>query len=169
MSVLPLTLPDGRLTIDSTSMHTHAWNVTKVLALWMPPDVRGTSVLMSGSPGYRPKPKRPTITRRSLPIAICGEVDPDGAPFANPWVGLETNIDQLRSEVIDPTLVGDGTRYATLRMPSGSERGRPIHVLGLSEGRSVEGVNTFTGVPGVVLFATLDVEIPDGSFVAGGS
>jgi hypothetical protein len=168
MSVLCAT-ETGELTIDGTSMHCPAWNVTDLLDLWMPAAVRGTDRIMPGSPGVRAKPRRATVTRRSLPIAVCGEVGPDGSPISDYMAGLESNIDQLRADVIDPTGVGDGTRLAVIVMPSGNSRSRRIHIEGLTLGRHMEGVNQFTGQQGYVMLATLEISIPRGSFVAGGS
>lgn len=165
------THPDltGRLAIDGTSLHTPAWNATNLMPLWARGDVRGNSVVMPGSPGVRPKPKRVTITRRSIPMAFTGTMDEDGNRYANTWIGLEANLDTFYAAVVDQPGTGDGTRNAVLTMPSGSVRSRDIHVLGLSLGATVEGINTITGDYGTLLLATLDLEIPDGAFVAGGS
>lgn len=169
MSVL-CDLPEGTSTIDGTSMNCPAWSITSgYVDLWLPGDVRGSDVIMPGSPGVRAKRRRETATRFSLPMSVCGEVDNVGIPYADPWVGLEENINDLRSLVLNQPGSGDGTRNMVLTMPSGSQRSRRIHVLGFDRGATGEGTNNITGGWGVIMLGTLEISVPRGSFVAGGS
>lgn len=155
---------DGELTIDGVLMHTPAWNVLRVLALWMPGDQRGSDRLLPLTPGVIPYQRRLTVTRHSLPMAIHGEVDQAGVPYPNVWAGLEANIDYLKANVVAPTGTGDGTRPASLLMPSGATRTADIHVLDLVPGRVVAGTNMVTGDEGVGMLATLEISIPAGEF-----
>jgi hypothetical protein len=97
-------------------------------------------------------------------MVIFGEFDQAGNPVEAGWEGLEANIDYLRSNVADPTDVGDGTRPATLTMPTGAVRSADIHVLGITAGATAAGTNQLTGTEGVALLATLEISIPDGVF-----
>ncbi len=128
---------DGELTIGGVLMHTPAWNAYQ---------------------------RRLTVTRHSLPMAIFGEVNQGGVPYANEWAGLEANIAYLKANVVAPTGTGDGTRAASLLMPSGATRTADIHVVDLVRGRLVAGTNMITGAEGVGMLATLEISIPEGEF-----
>lgn len=156
--------PDGQLAIDGVSMHTPAWNVLTVVELWMPGNQRGLDRLLPLTPGVQAHQRRLTVTRHSLPMVIVGEVDENGDPNADLWAGLEANVATLHASVVAPTGVGDGTRAATLTMPSGAVRNADIHVEGLAAGRTIEGTNQSTGLPGVLMLATLEISIPAGEF-----
>ncbi len=127
----------GQLTIDSMDLCTPAYLFPDLRQLWMPATVRGQDRIIPGAIGVLPKRRRATVTTYDLTFLISGEVDASGTP-ASPGdstgihAQLEANIDALRSGVLDPTNVGDGTRAATLTMPSGDTRSADIHVLGLT-------------------------------------
>lgn len=163
------TNPEGTATIDGTSLNCPAWNFKDYVDLWLPGDVRGSDVIMPGSPGVRAMRRRETVTRRALDGAICGEVDMAGIPYADPWEGLEENINDLRSLILNQPGTGRGTRNMILTMPSGAQRSRAVHVLGIDRGAMGEGINQITGGWGVIMLVTLQLSIPRGSFVAGGS
>lgn len=146
--------PSGSLEINGISMHTSAWTVVDVTVLWMGADIRGADRILPTTPGVIPYRRRMTVTRHSLPMVIVGHVDQAGLPYADPWEGLETNIDYLRAWIVDPTNSGDGTLPASLTMPSGAVRTADIHVLGLNLGI----------VSRARMRATLDISIPEGVF-----
>lgn len=155
-----LTLDDahcqGTLTINGVLMHCPAWNVIRLVPLWLTPSVRGGPNRpipgIAGRVAYR---RRIDETVHSLPMMVSGLRDRTGAINANPWAGLEANIAYLRANVVDPTNATDGTRAATLVMPSGATRTANIQVIGMTEGNVVMYVQKFT----------LDVIIPAGAFV----
>lgn len=146
--------PSGALEINGVSMHTYAWTVVDVTQLWMGAEIRGQDRLLPTTPGVIPYRRRMTVTRFSLPMVIVGHVDQYNTPYADPWEGLEDNIDFLRAWVVDPTNVGDGTVPAELTMPSGSTRTADVHVLALTLGE----------VSRARLRATLEISIPEGVF-----
>lgn len=156
---------DGQLTIGGVLMHGYAWNILRLISLWMPGDQRGTDRLLPLTPGVIAYQRRLTVTRHSLPMAIAGEVNQAGVPYADVWAGLEANIAALKSTVVAPTGTGDGTRASSLVMPSGATRTADIHVLDLIPGRVVAGTNMMTGMEGVGMVATLEISIPAGEFV----
>lgn len=156
---------DGELEFDGFSLHRHSWFPTRLIDLWFGGDVRGADRLLPFQPGVIAYQRRFTVTRHSVPMVILGEVDPDGDPYPDIWVGLETNVGLLRAGLVDPTGVGDGTRSGTLTMPSGAVRTADAHILGLRLGQVVPGTDGFTGVEGIGLLATLEISIPAGRFV----
>lgn len=145
----------GGLSIDGVDLMTGAWAVLDLTPLWLTPNVRGVDRLIPGVDGVKPFRRRVTVTQHSLPFIVNGQVNSAGAPYANPWIGLQTNLDVLRAGVLDPTGATDGTRAATLTMPDGSTRTANVHVFGLTAGQRVQYVQLFT----------LELSIPSGGFV----
>lgn len=160
--------PTGELAIQGVSgwlsLHTYAWNVTDLLELWLGGDKRGQDRLLPGTADFIPYRRRYTVTTYSLPMVICGDVHQDGTPYADPWVGLETNLEFLRAQLIADPATTAGTRAATLTMPSGVDRSAAVHVLGITPGRHLEGTNQLSGAHGVVVEALLELSIPSGRF-----
>lgn len=157
MAGLNFTTFTGALTIGTTSMHCAAWDILDLRALWLPSAVRGADRLIPGAAGVRPKRRRRTVTTHSLPFLISGLADATGVGAcseADRVRQLEVNVYALRSAVLDPTNVGDGTRAATLVLPSGATLTADIHVLGFTE----------AAVSPDSLFGTLDISIPSGVF-----
>lgn len=146
---------NGVLSIDGVLLNCPAWDIVDLSDLWLGGDIRGDDRLLPGVGGVIAYPRRFTVTRHSLPMAIDGSVDQLGQENADPWVGLQDHIEYLRANVVDPTGVGDGTRPAVLQMPDGTGRYADVHVLRLIKGDIVEGR----------LLATLEISIPAGVFV----
>src|ERR1043165_5436525 len=111
MPLLSLVDPlcQGALTIAGVSMHTPAWIVVVLTPLWVKVDTRGgPNRAIPGIAGRVSYPRRKDETAHSLPFVVHGEVDRTGAVQANPWVGLQTNLDYLYANVIAPVDTGDG-------------------------------------------------------------
>jgi hypothetical protein len=144
----------GNLTIDGVAMMCPAWIVLNLHELWQPANQRGDDRLIPGANGVLALKRRPTVTQRSLNMLISGSVDRTGSANANKLIGLQTNLDYLRANVVDPTGVTDGTRSAVLTMPDGSTRTEPVHVTGLDFGDVRED--------GDWLRAVLTISIPTG-------
>lgn len=146
----------GRLTIGGVLLHVeNAWNVKDCRDLWRPAAVRGQDIVVPHAVGTMAVRRRRTVTVLSLPFVIGGFADRFGVRA----YGLEAlteqfeaNMDYLRANVLDPTNAGDGTRSATLQMPSGANRTGDLHVLGLTPATWWD-----FGMTG-----TLDLSIPDG-------
>lgn len=141
----------ARVSID---MHTPAWTIIDLLPLWLGAELRGDDRILPGVSGVIPYRRRNTVTQHSLPMIVIGSRDRLGAAYTDMWVGLESNINYLMNNVVSPTNTGDGTRSATLVMPSGAVRTANIHVLRLSLGTINSGI----------MKATLDISIPAGVF-----
>lgn len=149
----------GILTVNSVSLNTVAWDISDLTDLWFHYDVRGEDRILPGVNGVIPYRRRRAPTRHDLTIWIVGDVAANGTPFADPKIGMETNLATLDTNVIAPTNVGDGTRAASLAMPSGATRTASIHVLGL-----VKQQIHFNGTQSI-MEATLQISIPAGKFV----
>lgn len=149
----------GTLTIDGVLLNTPAWDLTDLTPLWVEATVRGGDRLLPGVAGVIPYRRRLDVTEHALPMLISGDVDEAGADQANAWIGLEANIETLRSTVIEPTNVGDGTRPATLTLPSGLTRTADVHVLGLRVSGAVGA-----GSSHALVRAVLQISVPAGRF-----
>jgi hypothetical protein len=146
---------DGDLTIDGVPMRCPAWAVLDLTDLWLPASVRGNNRIVPGAAGVIANPKRKTITRRSLVLAITGGFDLDGNENANPWVGLRDNIAYLVANVIDPPALPAVTRSAVLSLPDASTATADVQVFDLQLVHKVDAVGTWT----------FELEIPAGEFV----
>lgn len=169
--LLQATYPTGRLSILGTSgsyvsLHTHGWNFPNLLPLWRKGDKRGADRVISRAPGARGFPRRRTPTRYSLEGAVCGEVTQAGVANADPWVGLQVNLDFLHDELTATPSGSSGTRAARLTMPSGADFTANVHVLDLIPGRSIEGENQVYGHHGVLALVTLELDVLSGGFWA---
>lgn len=154
----------GSLVINNLAGNTQAWCIVDLSMLWIGADQRGADRLIPGSNGVRAQRRRRTITEYDLPMIIVGSVDKNGVIYADPWDGFQRNIDELKTTWTDPTGTGDGTRSATLTLPSGATRTASIHVSPLEADPPVSGRDVETGLPEVTALATLPISIPDGEF-----
>ncbi len=145
----------GSLSIGGVDMMTPAWVMLDLFPLWTGADVRGGDREIPGTSGFKPFRRRQTATKFALPMIITGYVDQFDVPFTNPWVGLESNLDYLRTNVVDPPNSNPGTKPSVLTMPSGATRSANIHVERLVEG--VQG--------GPSRQCVLNISIPAGLYV----
>lgn len=154
----------GTLTIDGVLLNTPAWDATDLTTLWVEASVRGGDRLLPGVAGVIPYRRRLDVTEYALPMLVSGDVDENGDDYADAWVGLETNLQWLWSNVVEPTNTGDGTRPATLTMPSGLERVADVHVLGLRVSSAVGAATR-----NALVRAVLQISVPAGRFEFAGS
>jgi hypothetical protein len=144
----------GDLSIGGVEMLCPAWTVLNLHVLQQPADQRGEDRLIPGANGVLALRRRNTVTRHGLQLLISGTHDRTGASVADRLEGLQANIDYLRTNVVEPTGSGDGTRSAVLTMPDGSARTEPVHVIGLEFGD--------LSLDGSWLRAVLTISIPSG-------
>lgn len=161
--------PTGRLSIEGASagwllLHTPAYNVTDVLDLWVEAARRGQNRLLPTTAGTIAYRRRTTQTDHLLPIAVCGDCDRNGVLYADPWIGLETNLEFLRVQLLADPGTTAGTRNARITMPSGVDRSAAIHCLGIERGATLQGTNQQSGGAGVVMLGQLAISIPLGRF-----
>lgn len=153
----------GMLTIGGVSLNGPAWDVPDLSGLWISGAVRGSDRVIPGAAGVLPFRRRRTVTEVTLEMIVVGMVDSAGLAYDDALQGLELNLEALRSGVVEPTNTGNGTRAATLTLPSGDTRAADVHVLGMDTGslvvRKIGGVATHARIR-----ATLDMSIPAGRF-----
>jgi hypothetical protein len=150
----------GTLTIGTVLLNCPAWDIPDLSPLWIEAAQRGRDRIIPGVAGVLAYRRRLDVTTHALRILISGDVEPDGTPYADAVIGLELNVELLRSSVVDPTNVGDGTRAATLTMPSGATRTADVHVTGLR----VSSTRADPHHRHALLVGALQVSIPTGRF-----
>lgn len=159
---------EGVLTIGSISMSpaNGAWGIVGdeqgrngLVHLWAGFDVRGEDRILPSATGVLAYPRRITATRRDLRLLIAGDViGQTGAAATDARVGLATNFEYLRANVLAPVVSATGTRAATLTVPGLATRSANIHVLGL-----VTQSYMLTEC-GSIAVCTLQISIPSGRF-----
>lgn len=142
------------LEIAGVPLSTPAWEHTNLYTLYGAAAVRGENVVMPGAIGVRPVRRRPTETNYTVDLAINGQRNWAGTPYADPMLGLATNIDHLRDNVIDPLATTNSLRAAIIHLPSGTLVAS-IQVLGF------EITEAFS--PGDVL-ASMEISVMQGAF-----
>ena len=144
----------GNLTIGGIAMLNPAFKVQNLPELWLPANQRGTDVIRPGVSGVKARLRRDTVTVRTLRLLIVGSADTSGAAVADLFEGLQANMDYIRTNVVAPTGLTDGTRSVVLTMPDGTTRTEPAHVQQMEVGRIVEN--------GAWALATIELSIPSG-------
>jgi hypothetical protein len=162
---------EGTLYISGVNMNRPAWAVlgdergkNGLVPLWIEADVRGDDRLLPSVTGVIPYRRRITVTRHDLRILVAGDVDVNGAPVANPTIGLENNLTYLRTNVVAPVASATGTRSAILTMPSGVTRTADIHVLDLVVQSYMFSPVVDGCSQGALLIGILQISIPSGRF-----
>lgn len=112
-----ITFPLHYLDIDGVPLSTPAWECTNLETLLSGADVRGEPRIIPGAIGVRPNLIRPTVTTYSLEIYFHGFADWEDNAYDDPHAGVLENVRQFKATVSNPTLVGTGTRTATLHVP----------------------------------------------------
>jgi hypothetical protein len=136
-----------------------AWRIKDHTPLKEPPAQRGDDRLIPGDSGRLAMLRRVDATTKRLDIWFFGINDVNGDPYTDQQAGLQANIDYIVDNVVMPTGVGDGTRFATWYLPDESSRSTYLHVLGLTlERRSPSHA-----------IGTLLLSIPSGVFTPNGS
>lgn len=110
--------------IDSIPSDTPAWRCQNLYELWAPAQTRGEDLIIPGAAGVVANPRRKTVTKRSLAIAVFGSEDWEGDPYSDERVGLEANWFHL-STVWSP---GGDERPVVLHLPSGATRSGSAHI-----------------------------------------
>lgn len=137
-----------------------AWEWLDLSPLWQGADKRGSDRLVPGAVGVVPYPRRATVSLRAIEGYIHGFRDYNGVPFADVRDGLEANVAFLQENIEEtPATPADGTRVATLHLPSGATKTGDVHVLALR--LSAFGPSAARAV--------WELSIPDGSLIYAGS
>lgn len=147
-----VTTRSSYVSIGGVSLATPAWNSLNDHVLWQGPEVRGSDRLLPGSTGVRPYRRRATVTRYTLELVINGTFKEDGTTYANPAVGLQSNIDYLYANVVAPVATTSGTRAISMVMPDATTRTGHAHVEAFQ----------IAPISFKVVRATMDISIPTG-------
>lgn len=150
---MPLIIQTEYLSIAGIALATPAFKGTDLSDLLRPADQRGGDRVIPHG-GVVSKPRRRTVSKRSLPLVINGLVDQDGVAISNYRTGVDTHIAYLLTNLVEPITTGTGTRSATLTLATGTFT-TPVHVEALDIGdRDM-----------AIVFATLQLSIPTGQFL----
>ncbi len=150
---MPTIIQTEYLSIAGIALATPAFKGTDLSDLLRPADQRGGDRVIPHG-GVIAKPRRRTVSKRSLPLVINGNVDQDGNAIGNYRTGVDTHIAYLLANIVEPITTGTGTRSASLVLVTGTHT-TPVHVEGLDIGdRDM-----------AIVFATLQLSIPNGQFL----
>ncbi len=149
---------NGKLTINSLSLHTAAWLVLDVRQLFIPTAFRGSNVITPSAAGTRAYPVRIDEVTHSLPMWITGTHTSTGGTNSNRFTGHRVNVDALRSSLLSPTTAA--TLNATLTSVPGTTKtySAGVQVLGLD----LDGFDPSN--QRLITKALLHVRIPPGRF-----
>lgn len=146
----------GLLTVNSMLLHTPAYTMgDNLIDLWLPGVTRGSNVVLPHLSGARPYAHRLTETPHSLEMNFVGDADSAGVgvALADRMEQLQANIAEVVAGIPIPSV---GTVEAELEMPNGDVWTADIQVLQLVPGARTQDM----------LYATLEIIIPAGEFVA---
>ncbi len=153
---MPLIIQTEYLSIAGIALATPAFRGVDLSDLLRPADQRGGDRVIPHG-GVVSKPRRRTVSKRSLPMVINGNLDQDGVAIANYRIGVDTHIAYLIANIVEPITTGTGTRSATLVLAAASYT-RDIHVEALD----------IRDRDGPIVFATLQLSIPTPTASTGG-
>jgi hypothetical protein len=150
---VPLITKPEYLSIAGIALATPAFCHTDLSDLLRPADQRGADRVIPHG-GVIAMPRRRTVSKRSLPMYINGRLDSDGNAIADYRVGVDTHIEYLIDNLVEPVVSATGTRVATLVLATGNKVAN-VHVEALDIGDR----------DGPIVFATLQLSIPTGQFI----
>lgn len=165
----------GTLTINSLLLNCASRDIADLTPLWMEYSTEGDDARPPGVDGVVPFQRFMSAQTFPLALLISGDVDEDGTPYANAWIGLETETNLVKTAlgIHAPSHAVDGTLAATLVKPSGAIFAAAVHVLGFRVGASVgQGAATTPTTPAgphALMRAVLQISVPAGAFVDTGS
>lgn len=141
----------GTLALGEVSLNTPAWAVLNVASLWEPAPIRRENIAIPFRRGKLAVPGIMDERSDSLLILVVGTCDQDGDPTSDPHVGLEQNIEWLKSNLFTYATVVDSFD-AVLTLPSGAQKGGPLQL----------GTARFGWEVGIAVTITVDYTLPDG-------
>lgn len=144
-------------------MNCPAWDISDLTPLLIEYSVRGDDRRVPGVTGVVPYRRRYDATEHALQMWITGDVDKDGNINSDAKKGLQTNLQYLRSTIVNPDIPNgmptNGTRLAQLTTPLGAVMSAYIHVLGLRTS------DLMIADDHAWVNAVLQVNVPGGVFV----
>lgn len=156
---------EGVLTLGALVMSTPAWAVLGdedgqggLIQLWLGGDKRGDDRILPTETGVIPYPRRITATRYDLRLIVTGDVDNLGAPYADPRLGLETNLGVLQNYLVDSAdSVTQGTIAGSLVTVAGTYAA-DVHVLG------IQTVRYHLSAVATIFEGLIQISVPAGRF-----
>lgn len=119
---MPFTITrDEYLQVNGVPLATTAWEATDLSDL-RDVAVRGNDRLVPYKDGVQPLSRVRDALHCLIPIVVVGEKDYDDNDYADPTIGIDTNLDYLRENLFLTSLTGDGTVPVVWHMRSGAER-----------------------------------------------
>lgn len=155
---------DGDLDLNGYPMRNHCVWAVNLSSLWYPATVKGADRPRPLASGVRPYRRFRDATEMSLRLIIIGDCDKDGSPHSDPWAGLAINLMDLRQNVVDPPVSGDGTIPAEITIPGVGTYTRPVIVNGMEDGEPQQGTGP-NGTTSVVMQPVLLLSITQGTLV----
>jgi hypothetical protein len=139
---LPVDLDNGQVEINGVELITPAWTLLNIRDLWVPRGYRGSDVKLPYVSGQQARRRRLDAAQYTLRMVMTGWYFEDGSQWPTYEIGLEENVDYLRSNVADPWT---STPYTiNLTMPSGSVRtGTVTATAGMEIGEQVNDAMLF--------------------------
>lgn len=143
--------------VNPVPLHTDAWLIEDLSPLWQGADKRGgAGIVIPGANGRRAVPAWEDETDFVLPFTILSSHDADGDPrVLSARETLEANVAYLQAELEVPPDTVDGTRAATLHLPSGATRSGPVIVKKIA----------FAGLGPSAVRGSITITIPAGKLV----
>lgn len=139
------------LSIGIIPLSTTAWATESVGSIMSSAPARGADLVVPGRPGQVARPRVTDARTITIPLTVWGEYDWDGNPYADPRIGLITNLDHLKTRLVPP--MGTDFRTVTWHAPTGDRRARTlpdagldVEPLGLTSARAVITMTIPSGV-----------------------
>jgi len=139
--------------INGVPLATPAWTINDLSPLWDAATLRGDDRVVPFSDGAYPLRRFRDEMRVQIPITIYGQKKWDDTDYANVRIGLMTNVDHIRTNLLTPATTSDGTWNLILHLPDGTTRSAACFVIPPIQ---IEGLGP-SAVRGV-----LDIVIPQG-------
>lgn len=143
---------DHYLEVNGVPLATFAWDAPDLSPMFDTFSLLGGDRLIPGGNAV-PKPRRTTVSVYTLPLYVFGERDEDGTPYADPQVGLATNMQYLVENLGLAKSTGDGTVTVTWHRDSLNDYEGDAHFLGF-RGSSPLGRHSIR--------TTFDLSFPNG-------
>jgi len=93
--------------INGVPLSTPAWTINDLSPLWDAATLRGADRIVPFSDGAYPLRRFRDEFRVQIPITIYGDTKWDGTTYSNIRVGLMTNVDHIRTNLLTPATTSD--------------------------------------------------------------
>ncbi len=126
---MPVITETEYVSVNGVPLATPAWIVNDLSPLWEAGSLRGDDRIIPFAPGKKPLRRILDELRVVIPITVFGDFDQDGVAQSNARIGLQTNVDYLRDNILTPNPSDPGTWPLVLHLPDGTTRSADCFVL----------------------------------------